>query len=283
MQEPIAGDTAPAPRKGGIRINGVDYDSQELYSQLARTDAEQAADLAGEFERLRKENLDLATRCASLTAELLRRDTPSAEMAALRQENQRLLQERARLEETLQRLDPDRADRPFRASTVHTERAILWQSQRVAVFVDVQNLYYSARKVHNSKVSFQKLLPALLNNRQLVRAIAYTIEKEGSDQDRFYEVLRHTGFEIRRRELIVRSDGSRKGDWDMGIAIDAISMVDRVDVIVLVTGDGDFVALVKMLQSRGVRVEVASFMESTADSLIEAANEHSIIGPDMLV
>jgi len=283
MQEPIAGDTAPAPRKGGIRINGVDYDSQELYSQLARTDAEQAADLAGEFERLRKENLDLATRCAGLTAELLRRDTPSAEMAALRQENQRLLQERARLEETLQRLDPDRADRPFRASTVHTERAILWQSQRVAVFVDVQNLYYSARKVHNSKVSFQKLLPALLNNRQLVRAIAYTIEKEGSDQDRFYEVLRHTGFEIRRRELIVRSDGSRKGDWDMGIAIDAISMVDRVDVIVLVTGDGDFVALVKMLQSRGVRVEVASFMESTADSLIEAANEHSIIGPDMLV
>ena len=170
-----------------------------------------------------------------------------------------------------------------RMDAISLERSELWKSQRVAILVDVQNMYYSARKIYGSKLSFQKLLPTLLNNRRLVRAIAYVVEKEGADQEKFYEVLRRTGFEIKRRDLIVRSDGSRKGDWDMGIAIDAISMAEKVDVVVLVTGDGDFVALVNMLKSRGVRVEVASFRESTSESLMYAANEHYLLDQEMLV
>jgi len=249
-------------RKGGtIRINGMDPGAQDLHRQLSLS-AEHISDLELEIEKLR------------------------AEKSVLREDNQRLTKSNVRLEQMLRQLDRERANLLSMApagGASNSDRDELWRNQRVAVLVDVQNMYYSAKKIYSSKVSFRRLLPALMRNRKLVRAIAYTVEKEGTDQEKFYEVLRRSGFEIKRRDLIVRSDGSRKGDWDMGIAIDAISLVDKVDVIVLVTGDGDFVALVNMLKGRGVRVEVASFRESTADNLMAATDEHFSIDGRMLV
>lgn len=144
--------------------------------------------------------------------------------------------------------------------------------QRVAVLVDVQNMYYAARNLHNSKLEFSKLLKCLARNRRLTRALAYIVERPGMEQEKFVEVLRRNGFEVRKKMLIERSDGSQKGDWDLGIALDAVALSDKVDVVVLVTGDGDFVTLVHFLHSRGVRAEVASFPETTALELIRSCD-----------
>ncbi|HUU69487.1 MAG TPA: NYN domain-containing protein [Planctomycetota bacterium] len=281
---------------GAIRVNGIDVGAGGIYPELAHS-VEQLSDLAAECERLRAENRELIYRAQSLTGEMERlqaenralRDTckmPPDSAISLQLEIERLRRENTQLHQALEGITRDRSEilaRMPRIDAISLERSELWKSQRVAILVDVQNMYYSARKIYGSKLSFQKLLPTLLNNRRLVRAIAYVVEKEGADQEKFYEVLRRTGFEIKRRDLIVRSDGSRKGDWDMGIAIDAISMAEKVDVVVLVTGDGDFVALVNMLKSRGVRVEVASFRESTSENLMYAANEHYLLDQEMLV
>ncbi len=143
--------------------------------------------------------------------------------------------------------------------------------QRVAVLIDVQNMYYAARNLYNSKLEFSKLLTTLVRGRILTRAIAYIVERPGMEQEKFVEVLRRNGYEVRKKILIERSDGSQKGDWDLGIALDAIALSDKVDVVVLVTGDGDFVTLVHFLSHRGLRVEVASFPETTALELIRSS------------
>ena len=144
--------------------------------------------------------------------------------------------------------------------------------QRVAVFVDVQNMYYAARNLYNSKLEFSKLLRFLGRGRQLCRALAYIVERPGMEQDKFIEVLRRNGYEVNKKVLIERADGSQKGDWDLGIALDAVSLADRVDSMILVTGDGDFTTLCTFLRGRGVRVEVASFPESTAVELMKACD-----------
>ncbi|HUS58435.1 MAG TPA: NYN domain-containing protein [Planctomycetota bacterium] len=290
-------DAGTQPRAGSvIRINGIDLRRDGPRRELAGS-VEHAGDVAVECERLRSENSELQQVNRVQTVEIARlsrelqalRDAALADpsgVEAMREERQRALQQVALLESAIEALRRERdelAVRGPRMGSITAERAEVWSSQRVAILVDVQNMYYSAKKIYNSKISFQKLLPVLLNNRRLVRAIAYTVEKEGADQEKFYDVLRRTGFEIKTRDLIIRSDGSRKGDWDMGIAIDAISIADKIDVLVLVTGDGDFVALVNMLKSRGVRVEVASFRESTAESLMLAASDHFLIDQAMLV
>jgi len=142
--------------------------------------------------------------------------------------------------------------------------------QRVAVFVDVQNMYYAARNLYNSKLEFAKLLRALARGRLLSRAIAYIVERPGMEQDKFIEVLRRNGYEVYKKVLIERADGSQRGDWDIGIALDMVTLAESVDAMVLVTGDGDFAPLCHFLRSRGVRVEVASFPDSTAAELIKS-------------
>ena len=155
--------------------------------------------------------------------------------------------------------------------------------QRVSVLVDVQNMYYAARNLYNSKLEFSKLLNTLVRGRALTRALAYIVERPGMEQEKFVEVLRRNGFEVRKKLLIERSDGSQKGDWDLGIALDAIALADRVDVVILVTGDGDFVALVHYLHSRGLRVEVASFPETTALELIRCCNHYHRLNERVLL
>lgn len=150
--------------------------------------------------------------------------------------------------------------------------------QRVVVLVDNQNIYHSAQNLVNANVNYGELLDHVLDDRVLVRAIAYDITSDRRKENAFFRSLRSSGFEVKVKELKEFKDGSRKGDWDMGIAIDAISLSDKADVIVLVSGDGDFVDLVEMLKARGVRVEVVSFKGSTSSELLESADHSTDIG-----
>lgn len=150
--------------------------------------------------------------------------------------------------------------------------ANIHEDQRVGVFVDIQNLYYSAKNLYDRKVNFNNLLDTAVHDRQLIRALAYVIQADTPDESNFFEALRKIGFEVKIKELKEFYGGAKKGDWDMGIAIDAIKMADKMDTCVLVTGDGDFESLVKHLQARGVRVECMAFGRSTARELKDTAN-----------
>jgi uncharacterized LabA/DUF88 family protein len=161
--------------------------------------------------------------------------------------------------------------------------AKLSKYQKIGVFVDVQNMFYSAKHQYQARLNFTRLLETAVKGRRLIRAIAYIVQTKGIDQAKFIDMLVRTGYEIKSKELKVRLDGTAKGDWDMGIAIDSISLLERIDVMVLVSGDGDFVDLVNMLKGRGVRVEVMSFPKSTADELKEAATEYYPIESNLLI
>lgn len=134
-------------------------------------------------------------------------------------------------------------------------------------------MYYSAKNLYDTKVDFRGLLKSAVAGRQLIRALAYVIKADTPDESNFFEALRKIGFEVKVKELKEFSGGQKKGDWDMGMAIDAISIASKIDSLVLVTGDGDFVSLVKHLQASGVRVEVMSFGKSTSNELKKEANK----------
>jgi uncharacterized LabA/DUF88 family protein len=155
--------------------------------------------------------------------------------------------------------------------------------QRVGVFVDVQNMFYAAKHLYNSKLNFARLRDYISRGRPLVRSIAYVVQTPDIDQSNFLTMLRSNSYEIRSKELKHRPDGSAKGDWDMGLALDALSMCDRLDVVAIVSGDGDFVELVNFLKARGVRVEVYSFPYSTSEELRHAATEYYQMGTEIVM
>lgn len=144
--------------------------------------------------------------------------------------------------------------------------------QRVAVFIDTQNMYHSAKHVFNSKVSFSALVEAVVGSRMMSRAIAYVAKSKGGDESAFFEALLSSGIELKIKDVQEFSSGAKKADWDVGMAVDAISIASKVDVIVLATGDGDFVPLVEYLKAHGVICEVAAFAESTNARLREVAD-----------
>ncbi len=149
-----------------------------------------------------------------------------------------------------------------------------FKDQRVGVLVDIQNLYYSARVLYNKKVNFKNLLTAAVENRKLIRAIGYGISTEEAQEDKFFDALEKVGFEIKTKELQIFAGGQKKGDWDVGIAMDAIKIAQSVDVIILASGDGDYIPLVEYIQSTtGCRVEGVSFGESTSMRLIESLDD----------
>lgn len=148
------------------------------------------------------------------------------------------------------------------------------KEQRVGVFIDTQNLYHSARNLYNNRVNFGAVVKDAVAGRKLVHAIAYVITTESGDEKNFFEALAKLGIEARTKDLQVFAGGAKKADWDVGIAVDAIKMSSRLDAIVLVTGDGDFVPLVKYLQNTsGTQVEVVSFGQSTSQKLRDSADE----------
>ena len=146
--------------------------------------------------------------------------------------------------------------------------------QRVGVLVDIQNLYYSARVLYNKKVNFKNVLLAATSERKLIRAIAYGIKTVEATEEKFFEALEKSGFEVKTKDLKIFPDGSKKGDWDVGIAVDAIKMATKLDVIVIVSGDGDYVSLVEYIQSiSGCRVEAIAFVESASQKLVEKVDD----------
>lgn len=146
--------------------------------------------------------------------------------------------------------------------------------QTVSVLVDVQNIYYTARASYQRNFDYNKFWSLVTKDRQVVRALAYAIDRGDEKQKQFQNILRAIGFEVRLKPYIQRRDGSAKGDWDVGITIDALDCAAMSDVVVLVTGDGDFELLVtRMVEKFGSRVEVYGVPEFTARALTEAATE----------
>ena len=146
------------------------------------------------------------------------------------------------------------------------------KEQRIGVFVDVQNLYYSAKNLYNAKVNFANVLKRVVNGRKLIRAIAYVIRTEAMKEKTFFEALEKIGFEIRAKDLQVFYGGAKKGDWDVGIAMDIIELAPKLDVIVLVSGDGDFVPLLQHARSSGCKIEAAAFGRSASSKLKETVS-----------
>jgi uncharacterized LabA/DUF88 family protein len=146
--------------------------------------------------------------------------------------------------------------------------------QRVGVFIDTQNLYHSAKNIYHARVNFGNVLKDSLAGRRLVRARAYAVTTESGEEKAFFEALSKVGIEMRLKELQVFSGGAKKADWDVGLAVDAISAAPKLDTVILFTGDGDFVPLVQFLQRQaGCQVEVVSFGRSTSLRLKEAADD----------
>ncbi|MFB6268209.1 MAG: NYN domain-containing protein [Halodesulfurarchaeum sp.] len=144
--------------------------------------------------------------------------------------------------------------------------------QRVAVLADAQNLYHSAQSLHSRNIDYGSLLEKAVQNRELTRAIAYVIRADAPEEESFFEALTDIGFETKIKDIKTFPDGSKKADWDVGMSLDAVTLADHVDSIVLCTGDGDFSRLVSHLRHEGVRVEVMGFESSTAQELREAAD-----------
>ena len=145
--------------------------------------------------------------------------------------------------------------------------------QRVNVFIDTQNIYHSAKNLYDCKVDFHKLVNILVGERNLIQAIAYVIRSEFTPKEiDFFEALINQGIKLRIKDLQIYPDGSKKADWDIGIAIDVVRLSNLVDVVILVTGDGDFLPLVEYLQNQGKIVEIAGFPKTTSSKLKEIAD-----------
>lgn len=147
------------------------------------------------------------------------------------------------------------------------------KEQRVGVFIDTQNLYHSARNLYKTRVNFGAVLKEAVAGRKLVRAVAYVITTEAGDEKNFFEALTKLGIETKTKDLQIFHTGTKKGDWDVGLTVDAIKMSPRLDSVVIVSGDGDFIPLVEYLQSIGVQVEVVSFGKSTSGKLREVVDD----------
>lgn len=143
-------------------------------------------------------------------------------------------------------------------------------AQRVAVLIDTQNLYHSARNLYGARVNFGAVLNEVVGERNLIRAVAYLITTESQDEAQFFDALLKMGIETKSKDLQIFHTGNKKADWDVGITVDAIRLASKVDTIILATGDGDFVPLVEHLKSLGVQVEVVSFGRSASAKLKES-------------
>ena len=150
------------------------------------------------------------------------------------------------------------------------------KDQRIGIFVDVQNMYYSAKNLFSKKVNFQEILKSAIAGRKLIRSIAYVINAQTKEEQAFFDALSKQGFEVKMKDLQIFPGGMKKGDWDVGIGVDTIKLGEKLDVIVLVTGDGDFIPLIKYLQeNKGCLVEIMAFRETASGRLIESADDYT--------
>ncbi|TLX54455.1 nuclease [Stutzerimonas nosocomialis] len=155
---------------------------------------------------------------------------------------------------------------------------------RIALFADVQNLYYTVRQAHGRHFNYAALWAELSARGSIVEAYAYAIDRGDAKQQQFQQILRNLGFEVKLKPYIQRSDGSAKGDWDVGITIDVLDAASRVDEVVLASGDGDFDMLLdKVRQAHGVRTCVYGVPGLTAQSLIRAADRYQPVEGSLLL
>jgi len=147
-------------------------------------------------------------------------------------------------------------------------------NQRVGVFIDTQNMYYSARHLFGRKVNFKNIVEDAVSGRQLIRALAYVIRTKGAEERPFFEALQKSGIETREKNLIEYASGHKKADWDVGLAIDVVQMLDILDVVVIVSGDGDYLPLIEYVQSRGRIAEVMAFGETTSSLSIDFCDDY---------
>jgi len=147
------------------------------------------------------------------------------------------------------------------------------KEQRVVVLIDVQNLYHSAKNLYRSKVNFKEVLRKAISGRKLIRAFAYVVRTKTGEEKPFFEALTNLGIETRVRDLQEFYGGQKKADWDVGIVIDAIRTANSVDVVVLCSGDGDFILLAEYLKNQGKRVEAIAFGRTTSSKLKETVDE----------
>lgn len=145
--------------------------------------------------------------------------------------------------------------------------------QRVGIFIDVQNLYYSARALYGTKVNFGEIVRTATAGRKLVRAIAYAVKAEMPEEQGFFDALEKAGLEVKTKDLQTFSSGQKKADWDVGIAVDILNMAPKLDAVVLCSGDGDFQILMHQAKTEGCRAEVISFGKSTSAKLIDEADD----------
>lgn len=153
--------------------------------------------------------------------------------------------------------------------------------QRVGVFIDTANMYHSAKNLFNANVNFGAVLEEVVAGRRLLRAIAYVVKSSSDEESMFFDALDKQGFEVKQKDLQVFASGMKKADWDVGLAVDTIKMADRLDTVIIVSGDGDYTPLVIYLQeSKGCLVEVAAFQETTSGKLIEQADDFVNLSAD---
>lgn len=155
---------------------------------------------------------------------------------------------------------------------------------KVAIFVDVQNVYYTTRQIYGKNFDYNQFWQQVTSDKQVVAAYAYAIDRGDEKQQQFQNILRAIGFRVKLKPYIQRSDGSAKGDWDVGIAVDVMSLANQVDEVVLVSGDGDFDILVsKVVNDFGKQVQVFGVPDLTAQSLVMAASSFTPIDQDLLL
>ncbi|TSC68403.1 MAG: hypothetical protein G01um101472_26 [Parcubacteria group bacterium Gr01-1014_72] len=148
------------------------------------------------------------------------------------------------------------------------------KDQRVGVFIDTQNLYHSAKNLYRANVNFGQVVKDAVDGRALIRAVAYVITTESGEEKAFFEALAKAGIETKTKDLIVFGSGAKKADWDVGLAVDAIKLAPKLDAVIIVSGDGDFVPLVEYLKTNeGCQVEVIAFGKSTSQKLREATDD----------
>jgi uncharacterized LabA/DUF88 family protein len=152
------------------------------------------------------------------------------------------------------------------------------KGQRVAIFIDVQNLYHSAKNLYQARVNFGEILKLGISQRNLIRAFAYVVRTKTGEEKPFFEALIKLGIETRVRDLQEYYGGLKKADWDVGITVDAIRISSSVDTIVLASGDGDFLQLVEYLKNQGKRTEIIAFGRSASTKLKEVADEFIDLG-----
>lgn len=148
------------------------------------------------------------------------------------------------------------------------------KAQRVGIFIDTQNLYHSAKNLYHARVNFGAIIKDVLDDRPLIRAIAYVVTTESGEERAFFGALSKVGIETKTKPLQIFLGGAKKADWDVGLAVDAIKMAPKLDTIIIASGDGDFVPLVEYLKNyQGCQVEVVAFGKSSSARLIEVADD----------